>query len=265
MIKIYGCASEPTITYRDRGINQIQSEITTFYADGTYTIKVNHNGSLDLTINCSGTETNRSTFYPAAQLTESQCPPFYTGVRQYEGEFFDYKDIEENITNGCRSGITGYHGQGFLKFGTSATAAVRDNVQTDLSGTFTLKLRYTVTSSNNKLVLFVNGEKVGILELNQCGSMSDWHIVTQQIALKQGMNQIEIKAASALGSSKLGLSSRIPYQGGNSLLVSERSAAAEKFCFTFQYPDSQGQTHYVGIDAKTAVRGEYVQLYHPNF
>lgn len=199
--KIYGCTSEPTFAYQDRGVNQVSSQISgSFSSDGTYTLTVKHNGPVDITVNCSGSETNRLTAYRTATLIEPAFPDFYTGTRQYEGEFFDYKNIEGNVTNGCNSGITGYQGQGFMKFGTNSGAAVKDTVTTGKTGTFSLTLRYSATSAIDNVDLYVNGTKVQTLNLPKCNSLSDWKTVTQQIVLREGENKIELKTASALTS-----------------------------------------------------------------
>lgn len=120
--------------------------MTTSYADGTYTITVKQNGPVDISVKCSGSETNRHPAYQEAAYTAPAFPSFYTGIRQYEGEFFDTKNVEGNVTNGCSSGITGYWGQGFLKFGTKASATAKDTVTATKAGIFDLTLRYAATS-----------------------------------------------------------------------------------------------------------------------
>lgn len=196
--KIYGCAAEPTLTYTDRGVNQTASEVTTAYADGTYTITVKQNGPVDISVQCSGAETDRQTVYQKAAYTAPAFPEFYTGTRQYEGEFFDTKNIEENVTNGCSSGITGYRGQGFLKFGAKANAAAKDTVTTKKAGTFELTLRYAATADVPNVDLYVNGKKIKTLSLKKGDSYSDWKTVTEKIALAEGENNIEFRANAAL-------------------------------------------------------------------
>ncbi len=44
------------------------------------------------------------------------------------------KNVEENITNGCKTGISKYWGMGFVKFGTKDSAAVKDTVNTTKAG-----------------------------------------------------------------------------------------------------------------------------------
>lgn len=104
---------------------------------------------------------------------------------------------------------------------------------------------------------------------------------------------------SARGESKVGMSGRFPYKDTNALIISERTAvwngaqkelsskifkpgskysfstvvtflepeslSNEKFNLTFQYKDSNGDTKYLNIDNKTAIRGNYVQLSNTGF
>ena len=89
-----------------------------------------------MSVSCCGNEIGRQIFYQTAKLVEPLFPDFYEGERQYEGEFFDYKNIEGNVTNGCGSGTDNFWGQGFMKFGVNSNAAVKDTVSTEKSGTF---------------------------------------------------------------------------------------------------------------------------------
>ena len=169
--------------------------------NGVYSLTIKHNGPLDIKVNCSGDEKGRLTNYSTANLIEPAFPAAYDGPRQYEAEFFDYKNIEENITNGCNSGITKYQGQGFMKFGTKADAAVKDTVPNKTAGNATMTLRYATTENINNVDLYVNGVKITTLSLPKGQSLSDWKTVSQQIPLIQGDNKIELKATSALASS----------------------------------------------------------------
>ena len=106
------------------------------------------------------------------------------------------KNIEENITNGCRTDIKKFQGMGFLKFGTKDSAAVKDTVKTGKAGTFKWTLRYSAISDVNSIDLYVNGSKVKTLSLAKGSSYSDWKTVSENIELKSGENKIELKANS---------------------------------------------------------------------
>ncbi len=202
MIKIYGCSKEPVITMqKDRGVNQQKTEITTSYENGTFTMYVKHNGPVDVSVQCEGNETGRQTSFTPSRQSAPEFPENYEGVRQYEAENFDRKNIEENVTNACRSGVTGCWGMGFMKFGTKDTAAARDYVNTGKAGTFDLTLRYSAVSDINQVDLYVNGTKQETLSLGSTGSYNTWKTVKTSVQLKQGENKIEFRANAALPSS----------------------------------------------------------------
>lgn len=197
-ITISGASSKPTFTAKDRGVNQTASVVTESWSNGTYTLTVKHNGPVDISIQCSGNETGRSTSYPQAVRTAPEFPDFYTGARQYEGENFDQKNIEENVTNGCRTDVTKFQGMGFVKFGTKDTAAVKDTVNTTKAGTFKWTLRYSATSDVNCVDLYVNGSKVKTLSLPKGSGYDDWKTISENINLNVGENKIELKANATL-------------------------------------------------------------------
>lgn len=200
-ITIDGAIDKPSFTYKDRGSNQTKSEFTESYSDGKYTLTVKHNGPVDISIKCSGNETNRLTSYKQSVRTAPEFPDFYTGARQYEGENFDMKNVEGNVTNGCNSGVNNYQGMGFVKFGTKADAAVKDTVRTSKAGDFTMKLRYSSTSDINNVDLYVNGIKIETMKLGNTSGYSNWKTYEKKITLKEGDNKIEFKSNAALPTS----------------------------------------------------------------
>lgn len=198
VIKIAGASEKPAFTYKDRGVNQAKSSVTESWANGEYTLTVKHNGPVDISIRCSGNEGGRLTAYKEAVQSEPAFPGFYTGARQYEGENFDMKNVEGNVTNGCSSGLKKYQGMGFVKFGTKDTAAVKDTVKTEKAGTFKWTLRYSATADVKCVDLYVNGVKIQTLSLPKGSGYDDWKTVTVSIPLKAGENKIELKANAAL-------------------------------------------------------------------
>ncbi len=198
IIKIYGCTNEPLYTWKDRGYNQKESVLESTWEDGVFTLTVMHNGPLDIMITCEGAATDRLAEYTKAVIVEPKKPAFYTGERQYEAELFDYKNIVENVTNGCWSDVEGFQAQGFMKFGTKANAAVRDTVNTAKSGLFAFKLRYTCEAANQAIDLYVNGAKITTLSLEATDTMSSWTVCDCQIPLQAGENSIELIASEEL-------------------------------------------------------------------
>lgn len=118
VITIYGAGSEPTLMWNDRGQHG-ESSVSSEWKDGTLTIKVTHNGPLDLTIDCSGQATGRQRAYRSAEIEVPAVPEAYYGTLQYEAEFADYKDIAKCRTNAFQDGMKGHCGQGFVEMGAS--------------------------------------------------------------------------------------------------------------------------------------------------
>ncbi len=202
-IKIYGASSAPTYTIKHRGVNQLRSDVTENWSNGVYTLTVRHNGPVDIRLNCAGSETDRLTSYKEATYEPPAFPQEYTGPQQFEAEFFDVKNMDKNygiVTNGCKTGVTGFWGQGYLKFGNNAGTSVKDTVTSKAAGTKTMTLRYSTKAAADisQVDLYVNGAKVDTLTFTKGESLSDWKTIDKQVTLKEGDNKVELKATGAI-------------------------------------------------------------------
>jgi hypothetical protein len=201
VIKINGSTSQPTFAYTDRGNHQA-SNVTESWSGGVFTLTIEHNGPIDITIDCSGSETGRLTSYKTASITAPGAPPVYNGSRQYEAECFDYKSIAGITTSGYSGSIRNYTGQGYLQFGTSSSASVRDYVTVSTAGTYPLFIKYSVTGSSvNTIALYVNGTQIATPGFSATSSNSNWTVLKQTISLNAGTNSIELKATAAASAS----------------------------------------------------------------
>ncbi len=194
VIKIYGATTEPSYTFTDRGTEQ-PCNITSSWSGGVLTLTIQHNGPVDITVNCTGIATGRLTSYTAATLYSPKKPAVYTGSRQYEAETFQYKNISGLVTNGVHEGIRNYTGQGYLQFGTNSGASVRKTVTVPSSGDYRLDIRYAVVGGNvNTIDLYVNGSRISTPTFVQQSSLSNWGISNQNLSLNEGNNTIELRA-----------------------------------------------------------------------
>ena len=200
IIKIIGSTNKPTYTLKERGDqSHLASLVTEDWENGEFTLTIEHNCAVDITINCAGTATDRLTdaVQPVALVAPKKPAP-YTGPHQYEAECFDYKNGVNLITNGYSGGIRNYTGQGYLEFGSNSAAAARSSVTVLRSGKYVLKTKYSVTGSNIQSIdLYVNGEKVVTPVFAKTSTYSDWGINTQLIDLNAGKNVIEFKSNSS--------------------------------------------------------------------
>jgi hypothetical protein len=225
VIKIYGSSSEPTYSWYDRASHQA-STVTKSWSSGVFTLTVQHNGSLDITVNCAGTATGRLTDYTPAVLATPAKPLIYTGPLQYEAECFDYKYITGIVKGGYSEPVRNYTGQGYLRFGTNSAASVRDYVKVLKDGTYRLETKYSVTGANiNTIDLYVNGTKVATPTFNQTATLSDWAINKQDINLNAGENTIEFKA-NAAGASSIYFDNIVvvPTVYGDGVIIQENEA-----------------------------------------
>jgi hypothetical protein len=214
-IWIYGSSSEPTWSYEEKGNHQA-STITKGWSDGVFYLAIAHNGAVDITVNCSGTATDRLTTYTTASLTSPTQPAVYTGDRQYEAECFDYKNISSIVTSGYYGDIRKYTGQGYIKFGTDASASIRDTVNVLKSGVYKLKIKYMAPQGDvNNVDLYVNGSKVSTPAFVKTDSV--WAVNTQSITLKKDSNAILFQA-NAVGTNNI-LFDNIVITQGNSTAI----------------------------------------------
>ena len=194
IIKIYGSTSEPTFSYQDRANHQ-SSNVTKSWSGNIFTLTVQHNGAIDITINCSGSAAGRLTNYTNATLIEPQKPTIYTGPRQYEAEVFEYKNISKVVTAGNNDPIRNYTGQGYITFGTNAAASIRNKINALRKGTYQLKIRYTAPDVNVTSVdLYVNDIKVATPVFTKTTDVNTWNVITQNITLNTGINEIRLEA-----------------------------------------------------------------------
>jgi hypothetical protein len=194
IIKIYGSSSQPTFSYTDRGSHQASS-VSGSWSGGVFTLTINHNGPIDITINCAGTATGRLTSYTNATLVPPSQPSVYTGPLQYEAECWDYKSITGITTGGYDGSIRNYTGQGYLEFGTNSSASVRDYVNVPGSGSYTLAIKYSTTGGNVTTIdLYVNGTKVATPAFTATSTYSAWAVNSQTVSLNTGANTIELRA-----------------------------------------------------------------------
>ena len=125
-IVIVGATEEPTYTVTKR---TLASHTTTEEWDaetGTFTLNVKHLGALDVTINCTGTATERSTDTASSEpLTEDlpKQPEDYNGEIIIEAENLDRKDVGSvalTHSGWWAQNVKDFAGMGYVDLGTKA-------------------------------------------------------------------------------------------------------------------------------------------------
>lgn len=188
---IYGAKEKPSYTYKKRtsastgSVTENWDELT-----GRYTITLSHNGSFDITVNCSGNGTDKLTDYVDNEpLTDlPPVPEDFYGALVIEGEDMDFKSINNCVTDQYNSNYRstrGHSGMGFAVMGTSTSSALSKKVNINFAGTYNVIIKYQ-TDRRFAIHTSVNGGTLNKPVLESTGS--GWSTVSYQARLNAGMN-----------------------------------------------------------------------------
>ena len=202
VIVVKGATAEPTYTFTKRTL-ATTSTATAQYDDSTatYTLTVNHNGPVDVTINCTGNASRPSDLaLPSSQpLAIPQQPADYAGPIIIEAEDMDYKNVAGvKLTN---SGsyfpeVLDFAGNGFVSMGSSTSGALRHQLKVTHPGEYTIAIRYSNASKSGNLSATVNGTKTQVSCVKT--ALNDWRKATFTATLKEGTNNLIIQNSGAV-------------------------------------------------------------------
>lgn len=269
--KIHGCSTKPTMSYKDRG-SHTASQVSDSWANNVYTLTIKHNGPLDIDVACSGKNTNRKTEYATGKVTKPDIPSVYKGTRQYEAEYFDFKNIGGNVENGTGRAIRNYEAMGYMNFGTKNNASIRDTVHAALAGSYTLETRYSNGGSDVKTIdLYVNGKKKETLTFKKTGGESNFAAVKSKIELNAGVNVIMFQANAAAPNNvvfdNIKLTSDTPIEPVPPTVkftstVSEKVEAGGKIAIAVEAKDSDGSISHIDFfDNDSLIHSEWTAPY----
>ncbi len=192
-IVIKGATSAPTYTMSN-GLLAKGSASAAWDADTqTYTLTVKHRGGAAITVNCSGSATDRKTFaQDNTPLPLPLQPAAYHGDIIIEAENMDYKNVKEiklvNPYGNYFPDIVEYAGNGFVNLGTSTSGALRHQLTLDEAGDYTISVRYCSTTKAGAIRATVNG-KANVVRIEKTDK-NDWRKATFTASLKAGKNTI---------------------------------------------------------------------------
>lgn len=162
-------------------------------AEGTYTLEVSHCSSVNLTVNCQGSETGRKTDYlPNTKLETPKQPETYSGPVILQAEDMDYRNIQECCLNPyyTHQSERGHVGNGYVILGNNNQGSLEYTFSAAAAGTCKLTLRYMNTDKDANIKITVNGtaKKVGLAKTDD----NEWKTVNLGFTLKEGDNTIVI-------------------------------------------------------------------------
>ena len=197
IITIKGATTKPTYTLNRH--ETAQAEATAAYADGTYTLTVNHCGAVSLTVRCSGAAARPSVGYAAAlpqpkALPLPKAPALYRGPIIIEAEDMDYKNIQSCCTDpfAWYPNVTGHAGNGFVDMGTNTSGSLRHylRLKEGQTGDYQIQVRYTGTSDDGRLAVNVNGSQQTVFCPRT--AQNEWRLATVSANLNEGQNTLVI-------------------------------------------------------------------------
>lgn len=201
-ITISGATSEPTYKMSKRVNATSVTPTKTWDAEtGTFTLSIQHMGPIDLTINCSGAQTERSTDLLSDEpltLDLPKQPEPYCGEVTIEAEDMDYKSIKSCVTDpySWYPSVRGHAGNGFMDMGTNTAGALCHHFKARTAGTYTIAVRYMSTAKAGVMVGAVNKSRKA-LKFEKTAA-NEWKRVTFEANMKEGDNELVITNTGGL-------------------------------------------------------------------
>ncbi len=193
-IVVTGCSSKPTYTMTPR-VNAKATVAAQWNAqDGTFTLEVNHNGAVDLTINSVGSKpknNNDLVTTTATYVEKPQQPGDFDGKLIIEAEDMDYKSVKRLTVNpyGEYPDERGNSGNGFVDMGTNKAGSLRHTTQIEKAEAYRVTLKYLTATAGN-IELKLNGTATSVM-MEACQT-NEWKKATIKVQLNKGVNTLYI-------------------------------------------------------------------------
>lgn len=205
-IIILGCDTEPTYTLTlpetgATGHARAQRIIKNYNADAkTFSLNVQHMGPVLVTINCSGSATDRKTDYlPAEKLETPKQPESYRGPVIIEAEDMDRKSANAVFTSSgwWAPDYKDFAGMGYIELQANATAGLRHELTLAEAGDYRIKVRYCKSTKSGQMSISMNGtvQKADIEQV----AINDWHEAVATVSMKAGKNILILTNTDAIG------------------------------------------------------------------
>ena len=200
-IVIKGATEKPAYTMSKRTFTIASASDEWDEENSTYTLQVRHNGPVDITLTCSGTDTEGKTDIPEeiVALTDlPKQPADYNGEIIIEAEDMDFKNIKSCVTDpyGWYPSVRGHAGNGFMDMGTNTAGSLRHYSKIKHPGDYKIAVRYTCTQRAGNLVVLVNGTRYTV----PCEktAVNEWRKAYLETTLNEGKNTLIINNTSGL-------------------------------------------------------------------
>ena len=246
-IVVTGVTSQPSYKMTKRQQATASATANFDEAQGVFTLEVKHNGPVDVTVNCSGAATDRSTdLLSDAELSLDlpKQPEDYRGEIIIEAEDMDFKSIKSCVTDpyGWYPNVRGHAGNGFADMGTNTSGSLRHRINIKHPGEYKIAIRYTSTQRTGNLSVKVNGAAQPVA--CEKTAVNQWRKAVLTANLVEGTNELIINNTS-------GINMYI-----DQVVYTPADVESEQFAVTVR----QAEHAYVVADVDSAAEGQTVKL-----
>lgn len=195
IIIVNGATEKPSFTYTKREQCLINTPVETWdEANKKYTLAIEHDGPVDVKINCAGAATGRATDYlPNTKLELPKQPEKYYGTLIIEAEDMDtrsVKGVEQTPYYSSYRWVRGQSGNGFVLMGTDTKSALHRTIKVNKGGKYKMSVRYNNNTIKSDLFyLRVNNDAAQSFTAQKT-AQNEWRKDGVTLTLKDGDNDI---------------------------------------------------------------------------
>ena len=191
IIVVNGAKSEPSFEFTKRAEAKVTAEASWDAETNAYTLKVSHNGPVDIKIVCAGNETDRRTdMVNRERLEIPKQPEPYAGEIIIEAEDMNFRSISSCEVTPYFSSYQwerGHAGNGFIVTGTNTSGALTCKVRVPKAGQYTAMVRYNNTSRDCDVRLRINSN-VALAASFKKTERNEWKKAGVTFDLNEGEN-----------------------------------------------------------------------------
>lgn len=193
-ITIMGCTTKPDYAMIPR-VNAKATGTEQWNAKaGVFTLDINHNGAVDLTINSRGSKpkNNNDLVTTTKTYVEKPLQPRdFDGKLIIEAEDMDYKSVKKVTVNpyGEYPDERGHSGNGFVNMGANKAGSLRHTTHIKKAGAYRVTLKYLAPHASN-IELKVNGKSY-LAKMDAC-QPNEWKKLIISTDLIEGENTLYI-------------------------------------------------------------------------
>ena len=204
VIAVRGCTARPTVTWKDRG-DHPSSSVKEEYADGTLTLTIMHNGPLDISIQCAGSNPGRLPAPTFAAVESIPQPDMQADIVPDE-QAYDFEDMAE---------------------GDALTASTQPWLAADGAGAAVIT-QYGGSLALNPTAIGTGTNRVGIANLTRFGAEQDYAVTWKEYTTSVSKGGVLMRGTYADGGANPGLMDGYYFQVNTDLARGNTRVAIRK-------------------------------------